>query len=130
MGGPIVTVRQFIIGVGAVFLLAGVIGLLAPVSVSNDNGGSIRCGNAVATDLSGARNASNNNVANIPILNQILPHKDYVAQCQSSVNGRRWWTIPLAIVGIIAIAGGVLVRRTGAPAGNPDLDHPHPGGAA
>src|ERR1700747_1354904 len=89
----IVTVRRLIIAVGAVLLLAGVIGLVTPVSISDGNGNSISCGNAVATDLSAARNANDKSLANIPILSQIVPHTDYVAQCQSSVGGRRAWTI-------------------------------------
>lgn len=108
------TLRRLIIGVGAVLLLAGVIGLLAPVSVSDGNGHSIGCGNAVAEDLSAARNANNNGIANVPILNQVVPHTDYVAQCQSSVGSRRTWTIPLTVLGIIAIAGALLARREGA----------------
>jgi hypothetical protein len=100
-----------IIAVGAVLLLAGVIGLLVPVSISDGNGGSISCGNGVATDLSAAKNANDKSVANIPILNQIVPHTDYVAQCQSSVGSRRAWTIPLTIAGIIAVGGALLVRR-------------------
>jgi hypothetical protein len=112
--GEIMTVRRLIIGVGAVLLLAGIIGLLVPVSISDGNGHSIGCGNAVATDLSAARNANNSSVANVPVLNQILPHTDYVAQCQSSVGGRRAWTIPLTVVGIIAIGGTLLTGRRGA----------------
>jgi hypothetical protein len=103
---------------GAAILVAGVIGLLVPVSVPNGNGGSIACGNAVAENLSAARSANDKNLANIPIVNQIVPHTDYVAQCQSSVSGRRMWTIPLAVIGVIALAGTLLVRRpAGAPAG-------------
>jgi len=112
--GEIVAVRRLIIGVGAVLLLAGIIGLLVPVSISDGNGHSIGCGNAVATDLSAARNANNTSVANVPVLNQIVPHTDYVAQCQSSVGGRRAWTIPLAIVGILAVGGTLLTGRHGA----------------
>ncbi len=108
------TVRRLIIGMGAVLLLAGVIGLLMPVSISDGNGNSIGCGNAVATDLSAARSANDKSVANIPILNQVVPHTDYVAQCQSSVGSRRMWSIPLAAVGVIAVAGALLMRR-GAP---------------
>ncbi|OBH05680.1 aminopeptidase [Mycobacterium sp. E1747] len=108
------TVRRLILGVGAVLLLAGVIGLLAPVSISDGNGHSIGCGNAVAADLSAARSANDNSVASIPILNQVVPHTDYVAQCESSVGSRRTWSIPLAIVGVLAIGGALLTGRQGA----------------
>jgi hypothetical protein len=47
-----VTVRRLIIAAGAVLLLAGMIGLLVPVSVSDGNGGSVSCGNGIASDLS------------------------------------------------------------------------------
>ncbi|MDD4866988.1 MAG: aminopeptidase [Mycobacterium sp.] len=106
------TLRRLIIGVGAVLLLAGVIGLLSPVSIPDGNGNSIGCGNAVATDLSGARSAEQKSVASVPILNQVIPHTDYVANCQSSVGGRRAWTIPLTVVGIVAIGGALLMRRS------------------
>jgi len=106
-----VTVRRLIIAVSAVLLVAGVIGLLVPVTVSNSNGGSVSCGNGVAADLSGARAANDRNGANIPILNQIVPHTDFVAQCESAVSGRRMWTIPLAVIGVVGIAGALLVRR-------------------
>ncbi|MCV7051359.1 aminopeptidase [Mycobacterium heidelbergense] len=106
------TARRLIIAVGAALLLAGVIGLLVPVSVSDPNGNSISCGNGVAADLSAARSANDKNGANIPILNQVLPHTDYVAQCQSAVSGRRMWTIPLAVVGVVAVGGALLVRRS------------------
>src|ERR1700739_1945586 len=110
-GRPIVTARRLIIAVGAVLLLAGVIGLLVPASISPASANSISCGKAVATDLSAARNANDKSLANIPILNQVVPHTDYVAQCQSSVGGRRAWTIPLTIAGIIAVSGGPLGQR-------------------
>lgn len=109
-----VTVRRLIIAVGAVLLLAGIIGLLVPVSVSDGNGNSVSCGNGIATDLNSARNANEKNGSNIPILNQVIPHTDYVAQCQSSVNSRRMWTIPLAVIGIVAVGGALLVGRQGA----------------
>ncbi|MBI2701885.1 MAG: aminopeptidase [Mycobacterium sp.] len=110
------TVRRLIIAVGAVLLVAGVIGLLVPVQVSNSNGGTVSCGNGLATDLSGARAANDRNGANIPILNEIIPHTDFVAQCESAVSSRRMWTIPLTVIGIVGVAGALLVRRTrGAP---------------
>lgn len=105
------TVRRLIIAVSAVLLLAGVIGLLVPVTVSNSNGGTVSCGNGIVSDMSHARSANDTSVANIPILNQIVPHTDFVAVCQSSLSSRRMWTIPLTVLGVIGIAGAMLVRR-------------------
>jgi hypothetical protein len=111
-GRQIVTARRLIIALGAALLLAGVIGLLVPVSISDGNGSAISCGNAIAPDSSAAKNANDKNGADIPILNQLLPHTDFVAQCNSSVHGRQMWTIPLAVIGALGIAGALLVRRT------------------
>jgi hypothetical protein len=109
--------RRLIIAIGAVLLLAGVIGLLVPVSVSDGNGGSVSCGNGIATDMSAARSANDKNGANVPVLNQIVPHTDFVGQCESSVSSRRSWSIPLALVGVVGIAAPLLMRRpTGARA--------------
>jgi hypothetical protein len=101
--------RKLILLVGAVALIIGVIGLLVPVSVPGPDSGSISCGNGIVSDLSAAREANNNNPANLPILNEIIPHSDYVAQCQSAVSGRRTWTIPVAVVGLVVIAGSFFV---------------------
>ena len=109
------TVRRLIIAVGAALLLAGVIGLLVPVSISDGNGHSIGCGNGIATDLSAARSANDNGVANVPILNQVIPHTDYVAKCQSAVGSRRAWSIPVGVLGLITVAGTLLAARQGAP---------------
>ena len=73
--------RRLILLVVAAVLIAGVIALLVPVSVPDEDQ-SIGCGNAVATDLSEARAANDKNLANVPILNQIVPHTDFVAECQ------------------------------------------------
>lgn len=113
------TTKRVIVLIGAIVLIAGVIGLLVPVSVSDGNGHSVSCGSALAPDLSGARSANGTTVANIPILNQIVPHTDYVAECESSLSSRRVWSIPLAGVGAIMVAGAFLARgRRGASAGN------------
>ncbi|MDT5064041.1 MAG: hypothetical protein QOK02_196 [Mycobacterium sp.] len=110
-------VRRIVLLVGAVLLLAGVIGLLVPVSISDGNGQSIGCGNAVAADTSNAQAANDKNVvAQIPIVNQVVPHRDFVSDCQSAISSRRTWTIPLTIVGAVVIAGSFLIRgsRVGA----------------
>jgi hypothetical protein len=49
----------------------------------------------------------------VPVLNQVVPHTDYVAQCQSSVSQRRAWSIPLAVIGVIGVAGAMLVGNRG-----------------
>jgi hypothetical protein len=102
--------RRLILLVGAVLLIAGVIALFVPVSVSGDDE-SIGCGNAVATDLSAARAENDKDLANVPILNQIVPHEDYVAECQHAVSSRRSWSIPLAVVGALAVVGSLVVPR-------------------
>jgi hypothetical protein len=110
-------VRRIVLLVGAVLLLAGVIGLLVPVSISDGNGQSIGCGNAVAADTSNAQAANDKNVvAQIPIVNQVVPHRDFVSDCQSAISSRRTWTIPLTIVGAVVVAGSFLIRgsRVGA----------------
>jgi hypothetical protein len=107
--------RRLILLVGAVALIAGVIGLLVPVSVPGPDNGSIGCGNGLVQDSSAAREADNNNPVNLPILNEIIPHTDYATQCQSAVSSRRAWAIPVAVVGLVVIAGSFFVPgRTGA----------------
>jgi hypothetical protein len=94
-----------------VLLVAGAIGLLAPVSISSSDGASIGCGNAVAADTSDAQAANDKNVvAEIPILNQVVPHRDYVSECKSSISSRRTWTIPLTIVGAVVIGASFMLR--------------------
>lgn len=103
--------RRLILIVGAIILVAGVIALLVPVSITG-NGQSIGCGNAVAADTSAAEAANGQTVADVPILNQIVPHTDYVAECQHAVSSRRSWSIPLAVIGLLVVAGSLVVPRS------------------
>lgn len=107
--------RRLVLLVGAVALAVGLIGLLMPVSVPGPDGGSIGCGNALVQDQSAAREADQRNLVNLPILNEIIPHTDYVAQCQAAVSSRRAWAIPVAVIGLVVIAGSFFVGgRAGA----------------
>lgn len=106
---PGMNLRRLVLLAGAVVLLVGVIGLLMPVSIIGPDNQSIGCGNAIAADDSAAREADNSNPVNLPILNEIIPHTDYVAQCASAVSQRRTWSIPVAIIGLVVIAGGFVV---------------------
>lgn len=103
------TTRRLTLALGAVALLIGLIALLVPVSVSDGNGGSINCGTGLSSDLSAAQDANNRSVANVPILNQVVPHTDYVAECQSGLSGRRSWSIPIAVLGALVAGGSMLV---------------------
>ena len=79
-----------------------------PVSTSDGKGGNISCGNGLSSDLSAARNANDSSIAGVPVLNEVLPHNDYVAQCESELSGRRAWTIPLAVLGAVVAASSML----------------------
>lgn len=114
------TARRLLLVVGAVLLVAGIIALLVPVSASGNNG-SVGCGNAVASDLSAAREKDNSNPGNIPIIGgviqQVAPETQtsYVAECNSALSTRRAWAIPLAVVGVLLAAGAFLVRDRAVP---------------
>lgn len=117
------TGRRAVLLAGAILLVAGVIGLFVPVSISGGNGGSIGCGSAVHSDVSAARSQDNQNAGNlpviqqIPVINQIAPQSHYVADCNSALGKRRLWTIPLTLIGILAVAAALFVQRPrGAPA--------------
>ena len=104
--------RRLVLIAGAILLVAGVIALLVPVSITG-NGKSIGCGNAVAADTSQAESANGQTVADVPILNQIVPHTDYVAECQHAVSSRRSWSIPLAGIGVLVGAGSFVAPGSG-----------------
>lgn len=105
--------RRLVLLAGAVVLLVGLIGLLMPVSIAGPDGQKIGCGNAVVADDSAAREADDSNPVNLPVINEIVPHTDYVAQCQSAVSDRRMWSIPVAIIGALLLAGGFVVGGRG-----------------
>ena len=104
------TPRRLILLVGAIALIAGIISLLVGASASGENG-SVGCGNAIAGDLSTARDKDNGNLANLPVVNQFVPHTNYVSACNSALSTRRAWSIPLAGVGLLVMGGSLLVRE-------------------
>ena len=91
-------------------LIAGIVALVVPVSASGENG-SVGCGNASASDLSTARDKDNGNLANLPVVNQFVPHTNYVSACNSALSTRRGWSIPLAVIGLLVMGGSLLVRE-------------------
>jgi hypothetical protein len=105
--------RRLVVVAGVVVLLVGLIGLLMPVSIAGPDNQKIGCGNAVAADDSAARQADSSNPVNLPVLNELIPHTDYVAQCQTATSSRRTWSIPVAIVGLVLLAAGFVVGGRG-----------------
>lgn len=101
--------RWVILLVGAVALVVGIIGLLMPVSVTGPDNRDVGCGNAVAADYSEARDLDSRNPVNLPILDEVIPHTDYAAQCESAVSSRRTWSIPVAIIGAVVMAASFFV---------------------
>jgi hypothetical protein len=110
---------MLILVAGAVLLVAGVIGLLVPVSANGGGDKSVGCGSALISDLSQAQ-AEDNNLSNTgaditkkvaPGLAPAIPGQtNYVAACNSALSGRRAWTIPLAVVGLLVAGGSFFVR--------------------
>lgn len=49
------------------------------------------------------------NLANLPIVNQIVPHREFAAECESAVSSRRSWSIPVAVVGLVVLGGSFFV---------------------
>lgn len=99
--------------IGALALVAGLIALFAGVSVPVERGaGSISCGSAVAADYGKARTEDSGNELRRTLVGgeRLSPDSNYAADCASAVSSRRVWSIPLAAVGAIALAGALLIR--------------------
>lgn len=111
--------RRLVLLVGAIVLVAGVIGLLVPVSTAGPDNQKVGCGNAIAADYSEARNIDERNPVNLPVINELVPHTDYVEKCEAAVSQRRTWAIPVAIIGLVILVGGFFVgsRTSGARTG-------------
>jgi len=110
------TVHKLVQLVGGVIALACAFALVVPVSISDGGGGAIGCGNAVAPQLADALDANAQRVANVPTVESTVPHTNYVAQCQSSLSGRRGWAIPVAAVGLVAALAALFTQREPAAA--------------
>lgn len=104
----VMNLRRLVMVAGVAVLLVGVIALLMPVSVPGPDA-SIGCGNGLSADLSQARDADSGNLANLPVINEIVPHTNYVAECESALSSRRSWSIPVAVVGLAMLAGSFFI---------------------
>lgn len=93
--------------VGVVVLIAGLAGLLVPVSAFDGANSTIACGNAVSAQAPVTSSA--------PVADPAVPHPDPVAACDEAISSRRHWAVPLVIVGVISVLLGLLVRSRRPP---------------
>ena len=96
-------VRLIIVAAGAVALLVGIVGLVVPVSVTAGEGEVVRCGSAIAPDLSAARANDDASEANVPVFGEVLVDPNYVRLCEKDLEDRRLWTITLGAVGALTL---------------------------
>ena len=112
-------VRRVILLVGAVLLLAGIIALLTPVRISGPSGNA-NCGMAISGgDLAEAQQKDNNagNAAGgVPVIGPLVQsmapqtQTHYVADCNSAIDTRLAWSVPLAVVGALVTVGSFVIR--------------------
>lgn len=106
--------RLVIVSAGVVALLVGIVGLITPVSVSPDQR-IIGCGSAIAPDLLEARAHDDASAANVAILGEVGTDANATRLCDKDLEDRRFWTITLAGVGVLAVlavgAQAALSRR-------------------
>ena len=95
--------------VGAAVLIAGIVGLLLPVSVWNGGSSTVGCGNAIAVEKPAAPTADPAPVA-ADVPGQVIAHPDYATACDSAISSRRHWAVPLVIVGTAGIVLGIFYR--------------------
>lgn len=119
--------QRLILLVGAILLIVGAVFLFVPPSASGDRG-SVGCGMPIAGgDLTAARDKDNqtagNQLGNIPVVGPVIQDiapqtqsHEYEDKCNSAVNKRLSWSIPVAVVGLIVLGGSFLVRGGRSPA--------------
>lgn len=107
--------RLVIMGLGAVALLVGIVGLLAPVSVSAE-GKTIGCGSVITPDLSAARANDDSSAANALVLGDVVSDANFTRLCDMNLEDRMLWTATLASLGALTVIAGaaqsLLHRRT------------------
>lgn len=90
------TLRWWILVVGVVLIAGGLTGLFIPVSASVGSGQNVGCGSAAIEDASGAQSANGGT--------------DLVLQCDNAVSNRRMWSLPMALIGGLAVVGSTVKK--------------------
>jgi hypothetical protein len=86
----------FILCLGGALVGIGLVALNFPVFLDSYDqwGWQIKCGTGYSTNLMQAEIAS-----------QVTPQTNFVDQCQSALEVRRAWTIPIAVAGWLILSG-------------------------
>lgn len=101
-------VLRTVLFAGVVAVIVGAVGLFAPVSASPGER-TVECGSAVAPDLSAARAHDDGSAANIPVPGGVVTDTDYTRLCEMNLEDRRIWAITLAVAGVVAAVGALVV---------------------
>ena len=111
------TPRTFVALIAAALFLAGGIALLSPVSIETGSA-AMPCGTAVSGDVGKAKAADQETVLKRTLSGgaAMFPKTDYIGDCRSALSTRRAWTVPLTVVGAVALLGAVAVRTRPAAA--------------
>lgn len=109
--------RWMIFG-GVIAVLVGMVGLVAPVSVSPALP-VVNCGSAAFPNLADARALDDGDASNVVVGEEVLVDTDYTRLCRMDLEDRRLWTVTLVGVGVLIAAtgalGGALMRRSRRP---------------
>lgn len=97
--------------VGLVALVALIVGFIAMnQSVSAPTNSGISCGTAMAENYSAARQKDQLNELTAT-MSRYQSLSDYEGECRSAISGRRMWSIPLTVVGLVVVIGAVVAGR-------------------
>lgn len=101
------SLRLFAGMVAAVVILVAGAALFLPINVAE----SVPCGTAASLDTKPAFMADHTNELSRTMTGgENMAATDHVGDCRSAAAARKTWAIPLAGLGVIVLAGAVLVR--------------------
>lgn len=103
--------RSTAVFIGVVTLILGVVGLIAPVSVSPEIR-TVGCGSAVSPDLSEARANDDGVPTDIAMQDEVITGINYIELCRMDLKDRRILSITVTAAGvlILLVTAGVIAR--------------------
>jgi hypothetical protein len=99
-----VSPRLFASIIGAIAILAGLIVMGSEINI-DAQGEHVNCGTVFNNEGDIAGVSQDDQLGSI-----VGPKTDRAGACRDAVSSRKIWTIPLAIVGVVVLLGGILIR--------------------